>query len=68
MRMILERVTVDHDVVRLEGSPAALEKLANRGPSKSTPDVLSFVQEWRAGVVERENWVAKLKLPKKPRF
>jgi hypothetical protein len=24
------------------------------------------VCEWRAGVVERENWVAKLKLPKKP--
>jgi len=47
MRLILERVTVDHDVVRLEGSPAILEKLANRGPSKSTPEVLSFVQEWR---------------------
>jgi hypothetical protein len=47
MRLILERVTVDHDVVRLEGSPAILERLANRGPSKSTPEVLSFVQEWR---------------------
>jgi hypothetical protein len=50
MRLILERVTVDHDVVRLEGSPAILEKLANREPSKSTPEVLSFVQEWRASL------------------
>ncbi len=47
MRLILERVTVDHDVVRLQGSPAVLERLANNGVSKSTPEVLSFVQEWR---------------------
>ena len=47
MRLLLDRVTVDHDTVRLEGSPAILEKLANHRPSKSTTEVLSLVQEWR---------------------
>lgn len=47
MRLLLESVTVDHDSVRLEGSPAILEKLASRGLSKSSPEVLSFVREWR---------------------
>lgn len=47
MRLLLDRVTVDHHSVRLEGSPAVLEKLANRGLPKSSPEVLSFVQEWR---------------------
>jgi hypothetical protein len=63
VRLILERVTVDHDVVRQEGSPAVLEKLANRGPSKSTPEVLSFVQEWRAGGDSNLNWEGILPLP-----
>jgi site-specific DNA recombinase len=47
MKLLLDSVTVDHLSIRLEGSPAILEKLANRGPSKSSPEVLSFVQEWR---------------------
>lgn len=47
MRLLLENVTVDHDSIRLEGSPAILEKLASRGLSKSSPEVLSFVREWR---------------------
>jgi site-specific DNA recombinase len=47
MRLLLDQVTVDHDTVRLEGSPAILEKLANHRPSKSTTEVLSLVQEWR---------------------
>ena len=47
MRLLLENVTVDHHSIRLEGSPAILEKLASRGLSKSSPEVLSFVQEWR---------------------
>lgn len=47
MRLLLDRVTIDHHSIRLEGSPVILEKLANRGLSKSTPEVLSFVQEWR---------------------
>jgi hypothetical protein len=51
-----ESVTVDRDSVRLAGSPAILENLASRGTSKSSPEVLSFVREWRAGVVKRENW------------
>lgn len=47
MRLLLDNVTVDHDSVRLEGSPAILERLASRGLSKSSPEVLSFVREWR---------------------
>jgi site-specific DNA recombinase len=47
MKLLLEAVTVDHHTVRLEGSPAVLEKLASRGLSKSSPEVLSFVREWR---------------------
>jgi site-specific DNA recombinase len=47
MKLLLDTVTVDHHSVRLEGSPAILEKLASRGPSKSSPEVLSFVREWR---------------------
>ena len=47
MRLLLENVTVDHHSIRLEGSPAILEKLASRGLSKSSPEVLSFGQEWR---------------------
>jgi hypothetical protein len=47
MKLLLEAVTVDHHSVRLEGSPAILEKLAARGPSMSSPEVLSFVREWR---------------------
>jgi hypothetical protein len=60
MKLLLEAVTVDHHTVRLEGSPAILEKLASRGPSKSSPEVLSFVREWRAGVDKRENWIDTL--------
>jgi hypothetical protein len=37
----------DHHSIRLEDSPANLERLANRGASKSSPEILSFVQEWR---------------------
>ena len=47
MRLLLENVTVDYDSIRLEGSPVILEKLASRGLSKSSPEVLSFVREWR---------------------
>ena len=47
MKLLLDRVTVDHRSVRLEGSPAILEKLANRGLPNSSPEVLSFIQEWR---------------------
>lgn len=47
MRLLPDAVTVDHHSVRLEGSPAILEKLASRGLSKSSPEVLSFVREWR---------------------
>jgi site-specific DNA recombinase len=47
MRLLLDQVTVDHHSVRLEGSPAILEKLASRGLPNSSPEVLSFVQEWR---------------------
>lgn len=61
MRLILENVVVDHHNVRLEGSPAILERLANRGLPNSSPEALSFVQEWRPGVVKRENWCATLK-------
>ena len=54
-------VMIDHHQVRLEGSPAVLAKLASRGPSSSSSEVLSFVQEWRAGVDKRENWIVTLK-------
>ena len=47
MRLSLEDVTVDLDSIRLEGSPVILEKLASRGLSKSSPEVLSSVREWR---------------------
>ncbi len=47
MRLLLDTVTVDHHSIRLDGSPAILEKLASRGLSKSSPEVLSFVREWR---------------------
>ena len=47
MKLLLESVTVDHHSIRLEGSPVVLEKLAIRGLSKSSPEVLSFVREWR---------------------
>jgi len=48
MKLLLDTVTVDHHSIRLDGSPAILEKLASRGLSKSSPEVLSFVREWRA--------------------
>lgn len=47
MKLPLDTVTVDHHSIRLEGSPTILEKLASRGLSKSSPEVLSFVREWR---------------------
>jgi hypothetical protein len=47
MRLLLDRVTVDHHRILLEGSPVVLEKLANRGLPNSSPEVLFFVQEWR---------------------
>ncbi len=46
-RFLLDQVAVDHDCVRLEGAAAVLKKLASRGPSKSSPEVVSFVREWR---------------------
>jgi hypothetical protein len=61
MKLLLEAATVDHHSIRLEDSPAILEKLASRGPSMSSPEVLSLVREWRAGVVKRENWRATLR-------
>lgn len=42
MRLILESVTMDHQAVRLEGSPDILEKLALNGPSDACAEVLSF--------------------------
>jgi site-specific DNA recombinase len=47
MRLLLEGVTVGHREVRLEGSPAILEKLAQNGASQSCAEVLSFAQGWR---------------------
>ena len=47
MKLLLEGVTVSHHEVRLEGSPAILEKLAQNGASKSCAEVLSFAQGWR---------------------
>ena len=47
MRLLLEGVTVGHHEVRLEGSPAVLEKLARNGAAKSCAEVLSFAQGWR---------------------
>ncbi len=47
MKLLLEGVTVSHDEVRLEGSPAILEKLAQNGAAKSCAEVLSFAQGWR---------------------
>jgi hypothetical protein len=49
MRFPLDRDTVDHHSVCLERSPAILEKLSNRGLPNSSPEVLSFVQEWCPG-------------------
>jgi hypothetical protein len=60
MTLLLESVTVDH--VRLAGSPAVLENLASRGASKSSPEVSSFVREWRAGVGKGETWIDTLTL------
>ena len=54
-------VTIDHHDVRLEGPPVVLEKLSQTGASKSLPEVLSFAQEWRAGVDKGENWIVSLK-------
>ena len=68
MRLILDTVMVDHHEVHLDGPPVILEKLARAGAINALPEVLSFAQEWRAAVVKRENWVAKLKLPRKPGF
>jgi len=42
MKLLLEAVTVDHHSVRLEGSPAILEKLASRGLTKSSPPRPTF--------------------------
>jgi site-specific DNA recombinase len=47
MKLLLEGVTVSHHEVRLEGSPAILEKLARNGALKSCAEVLSFAQGWR---------------------
>ena len=48
MRLLVDHVTVDHHSVPPGRLPAALVKLANRGLPNSSPEVLSFVQEWRA--------------------
>ena len=63
MRLILDSVTIDHNDVRIEGPPVILEKLAQTGASKSLPEVLSFGQEWRAGVDKGENWRVTLEFP-----
>jgi DNA invertase Pin-like site-specific DNA recombinase len=47
MRLLLETVAVGHHDVRLEGSPAILERLARNGASNSCAEVLSFAQGWR---------------------
>jgi hypothetical protein len=61
MWLLLDQVTVDRHSVRLEGSPAILEKLASRGLPNSSPGVLSVVQEWRAIPVRRENFCAQVR-------
>ncbi len=48
MKLLPDTATIDHHGIRREGSPAVLERLASRGPqSKSSPEVLSLVREWR---------------------
>jgi hypothetical protein len=42
MRLILDMVMVGAHEIRLEGPPAALERLARDGASSSLPEVLSF--------------------------
>ena len=60
MRLLLVFVTVDHQRVRLERSPAIRKRLAQCGAPDSCPEALVIVQGWRAGVVKRENWRANI--------
>jgi len=57
MRLLLVSVTVDRQTVRLEGSPAVVERLAQTGVSDLCPDVLYLVQGWRPAVDESENYI-----------
>ena len=56
--------------MRIEGPPVILGKLSQTGASNALPEVLSFAQEWRAGVDKRENWMTVLDVapikPQKP--
>lgn len=61
MRLLLENVAVDHDSIRLEGSPVILEKRARRGLSKASPEVRSSSRERRASVGKGENWNHKIR-------
>jgi hypothetical protein len=46
----------------VEGSKAVLARAASRGLDKTAPAVLSFVQGWRAGADEDENFVVVVKV------
>jgi len=58
MKLLLNRVVVDRDGVRLEGSIGTLERLTQNGESASLPEVLAYGREWRAVVDISENWIA----------
>jgi hypothetical protein len=47
MKLLLSRVEIDRDEIRVTGSKIALERLAAKGASSSPSEVLSFAQEWR---------------------
>jgi hypothetical protein len=53
----LQKAELDRDLTRL-----LLEAVTSRGPSRSSPEVLPFIREWRAGVDKRENWMTVLDL------
>ena len=61
MRLLLEGVSVGHHEVRLEGSPAILEKLAQNDALKWCAEIFFFAQGWRAGVDKGENWLVSLR-------
>ena len=60
MRLLLEKVEVGSGIIVLNGSNTVLERLATNGTSFSAPEVLALAREWRAVVVESENWRTKL--------
>jgi hypothetical protein len=56
-RLVLREVSVRDKEIRISGSKAILARAASRGLDKTAPAVLSFVQEWRAGDDEDENFI-----------